>query len=220
MNRVRVLIADDQPLLREGLQSLLAGYPDVEVVGTAVDGEEAVAQTASLQPDVVLMDVRMPRMDGVQATREIRQRFPRTGILILTTFPDDEYVFPALRAGADGYLLKDIPPEELVAGILSVTRGGSPVAPVVARKMISALTQPQPEPLPKGLFTEREREVLCLAAHGLSNREIASRLFLTEGTVKNHLSSVFAKLQVRDRTQAVLWAHARGLCGSRETGSG
>lgn len=220
---VRVLLADDQRLMREGLQTLLELEPDIVVVGHAGDGEEAIAQTLRLNPHVLVMDVRMPVLDGVAATRRIKTLRPEVNVLLLTTFDDDEAVFEGLKAGAIGYLLKDIPADELAEAVRAAARGESSLTPSVARKVVQEFTRlataPQPPkpaspgppvPLPDGL-SEREVEVLRLAAQGLSNREIGERLFIAEGTVKNHISNILSKLQLRDRVQAVLYARERGL---------
>jgi len=211
---VRVLIADDQTLMREGLASLLEIQDGIAVVGTAGDGAEAVEQALALAPDVVLMDVRMPGMDGVAATARLRERLPACRVLMLTTFDDDEYVAEALRAGASGYLLKDIPAGDLARAIQAVHSGVYQLAPSVAGKLLAALhpapAPPQPAPADVEL-TAREREVLRLIAAGATNREIAAALVVSEGTVKNHISSILGRLGLRDRTQAAIYAHAHGL---------
>ncbi|HYF63303.1 MAG TPA: response regulator transcription factor [Herpetosiphonaceae bacterium] len=211
---VRVLIADDQTLMREGLASLLEIQDGIAVVGTAGDGAEAVEQALALAPDVVLMDVRMPGMDGVAATARLRERLPACRVLMLTTFDDDEYVAEALRAGASGYLLKDIPAGDLAPAIQAVHSGVYQLAPSVAGKLLAALhpapAPPQPAPADVEL-TAREREVLRLIAAGATNREIAAALVVSEGTVKNHISSILGRLGLRDRTQAAIYAHAHGL---------
>ena len=216
MTPIRVLLVDDQKLMREGLRVLLEMEPDLEVVGEAGDGEAALAAYAEQQPDVVLMDVRMPGMDGVEATRRLRERWPEARVIILTTFDDDEYVFEGLRAGALGYLLKDVSGHELAEAVRTVARGGALIEPSVARKVVAEfarLAPPARAPdagLPEPL-TEREQEVLRLLAQGLSNREIAQRLFLAEGTVKNYVTRILGKLGARDRTQAALRARELGL---------
>jgi DNA-binding NarL/FixJ family response regulator len=221
MDDVRVLIADDQTLMRQGLQTLLEMQAGILVVGQASDGIEALAQTEALKPDVVLMDVRMPGLEGVEATRRIRAQFPNTQVIILTTFDDDEYVFEGLRAGATGYLLKDVSDEELANAIRRVARGEALIEPSVARKVVaefarlSKSTSANMEPMAPSAghfwetLSEREMEVLRLVAQGLSNREIADKLFITEGTAKNHVSNILSKLGVRDRVQAVLKAKER-----------
>ena len=218
---IRVLLVDDQTLVRQGIQLLLEIEADIQVVGQAVNGREALRLVEALQPDVVLMDVRMPEMDGVAATREISARFPDTGVIILTTFEDDEFVFGGLEAGARGYLLKDISSEEMAEAIRKVAAGDALIQPSITRKVLAEFSRlataaetSAAKPLRPGLaesLTEREQEVLSALAKGLSNREIARQLVITEGTVKNHVSSLIAKLDVRDRTQAVLKAQELGL---------
>ena len=218
---IRVLLVDDQTLVRQGIQLLLEIEADIQVVGQAVNGREALRLVEALQPDVVLMDVRMPEMDGVAATREISARFPDTGVIILTTFEDDEFVFGGLEAGARGYLLKDISSEEMAEAIRKVAAGDALIQPSITRKVLAEFSRlatsaekSAAKPLQPALvepLTEREQEVLRALAKGLSNREIARQLVITEGTVKNHVSSLIAKLDVRDRTQAVLKAQELGL---------
>ncbi len=215
---IRVLLVDDQTLVRQGIRMLLMTEEDLEVVGEAENGRQAVDQAAALKPDVILMDVRMPEMDGVAATREISQRFPAVGVIILTTFDDDEYIFEGLRAGARGYLLKDISSDEMADAIRTVAGGGALIQPSITRKvlaefnrMASAPGKPAAHPDLVEPLTERELDVLRSIAGGLSNKEIAEKLYITEGTVKNHVSSLIAKLNVRDRTQALLRAQELGL---------
>jgi DNA-binding NarL/FixJ family response regulator len=220
---VRVLIVDDQVLMRDGLRTLLELEDGVCVVGTAAGGSEAVQQVGRLHPDVVLMDLRMPGMDGVAATRSIKERHPQVQVLVLTTFDDEESIFSALSAGASGYVLKDTPSEQLARDIQAVHSGESSVSPSVARKLITELVgreaaaaagdRPTARVDADGRekLSDRELDVLRLAAQGLSNREIGRRLHITEGTVKNHISSVLSKLQLRDRTQAVIFAKEQGL---------
>jgi DNA-binding NarL/FixJ family response regulator len=226
---VRVLLVDDQTLLRQGFQRLLElGDNRVEVVGAASDGVEALALIERLErenrlPQVVLMDIRMPRMDGVQATAQIRARWPAVRILMLTTFDNDEYVFDGLRAGASGYMLKDASAEELVAAIHAASRGESPLQPSIAAKLVARLRAESPagsaSTATSGMnqgaemaeLTEREREILRYLARGASNREIGEALYITEGTVKNHVSNILNKLALRDRTQAALWAREHSL---------
>jgi DNA-binding NarL/FixJ family response regulator len=213
---VRVLLVDDQALFREALGTLLSVRDDIEVVGQAADGQQALRQAAALAPDVVLMDLRMPVLDGIAATRRLRVDQPDVRVLALTTFDDDDEVFAALRAGAVGYLLKDVSSERLVEAVRAAARGESVLQPSVAAKVVArfaelddtvaARTQPLVVPL-----TDRELEVVRLLAQGRSNREIAAALFLAEGTVKNHVTNVLAKLEARDRTQAALRARALGL---------
>ncbi|MEM9265618.1 MAG: response regulator transcription factor [Cyanobacteria bacterium P01_F01_bin.13] len=207
---IRLLLADDQPIFRQGLAALLSLEDDLEVVGEANQGEEAISFAESLQPDIILMDVRMPVCDGVQATREIHTRYPWIRILVLTTFDNDEYVFQSLQAGALGYLLKSTPAPKVAAAIRSLHQGYSQLGPTIAPKVFSQLNNAQPdrektEDLVQ--FNQRELEILKLLCKGKSNREIATALNLTEGTIKNHLTNIFCQLDVRDRTQAALWAH-------------
>jgi DNA-binding NarL/FixJ family response regulator len=213
---IRVLLVDDQKLMREGLRVLLELEPDLQVVGEAENGATALEAYATYQPAVVLMDVRMPGMDGVEATWRLRERWPAARIIILTTFDDDEYVFEGLRAGALGYLLKDVSGTDLAQAIRTVAAGGALIEPSVAQKVLAEfarLAPPARSPdvgLPEPL-SEREREILDLLAQGLSNREIGARLSLAEGTVKNYVTTILQKLGVRDRTQAALRAKELGL---------
>ena len=216
MKPIRVLLVDDQALFREGLRTLLSVRPDIEVVGEAADGAEALRLAATLKPDVVLMDVRMPVLDGVAATRRLRLIRPETRVIMLTTFDDDEYVFDGLRAGAAGYLLKDVPSAKLVEAIRATAQGESFLQPSVAAKVVAEFARLPAGPAPKAPplvepLSERELEILRLVAAGSSNREVANALSITEGTVKNHLTSILGKLGVRDRTQAVLKAKDLGL---------
>lgn len=208
---IHVLLVDDQIIIRQGLQSLLDSKPDLQVVGDAENGQKAIEKVEALKPDVVLMDVRMPVMDGVAATRLISQRFPGTKVLVLTTFDDDEYVSQAMRFGAMGYLLKDTPSEELAQAIRAVYKGYTQLGPGLFEKAVSnfAVSVPvEPAILPPELaeLTPREREVLRLIATGSSNREIAEALYISERTVKNHITSILSCLNLRDRTQAALFA--------------
>ena len=203
-----VVLADDQRIVREGLATLLGLLPDVEVLGTASDGEEAVELVDRLQPDVVLMDLRMPRCDGVEATRRLRERVPSTHVIVLTTYADDRSVLDALRAGARGFLTKDSGADEIDHAIAAVVRGEAAIDPAVQHHLVEAVAG-TPE-LPSGL-TPREAEVLALIAQGLSNREIAERLVVTEATVKSHVNHLFTKTGVRDRAQAVTYAYRHGL---------
>jgi DNA-binding NarL/FixJ family response regulator len=210
---VRVLLVDDQALFREALATLLEVRAEIAVVGEAGDGEQALRQVAQTRPDVVLMDLRMPVLDGIEATRRLRIEHPDVKVLALTTFDGDEEVFAALRAGAVGYLLKDVSGDRLVDAVLAAARGESALQPSVAAKVVARVAA-MPDPgaaAPASPLSERELEVLRHLAQGRSNREIAGTLFLSEGTVKNHVTSVLAKLGVRDRTQAALRAHRMGL---------
>ncbi|WP_410613670.1 response regulator [Amycolatopsis sp. lyj-109] len=216
MTPVRVLLVDDQALFREALATLLATHDGIDVVGEAGNGAEALREAAELAPDVVLMDLRMPVLDGVAATRRLRAEHANVRVIALTTFDDDEDVFAALRAGAVGYLLKDVSSARLVEAVLAAARGESVLQPSVAAKVVARFAQlPEaPEPRPQPLvvpLSERELDVLRLLADGRSNREIAAALFLAEGTVKNHVTNVLGKLGARDRTQAALRARDLGL---------
>jgi DNA-binding NarL/FixJ family response regulator len=211
---IRVLIADDQALMRGGLRMILDAEPDLDVIGEAIDGADAVRGFERWQPDVVVMDVRMPTMDGIAATRHITAIDPSAKVLILTTFDLDEYVYDALRAGASGFLLKDRPPEELVHAVRVVAGGDALLAPAVTRRLIEEFAHRPDAPVaPAGLeeLTDREREVLVLMARGRSNAEIASSLFVAETTVKTHVGRVLHKLGLRDRAQAVVLAYESGL---------
>ncbi len=215
-NPVRVCLVDDQRLIRDGLRLLLELEDGLEVVGEAENGAAALDAYASLQPDVLLMDIRMPGMDGVEATRRIVERWPQARVVILTTFDDDTYIFDALRAGALGYLLKDVSGPELAAAVREVARGGALIQPSVARKVLAEFNRLAPETArarsaSSEPLTEREQEILAGIARGLTNKEIANRLHLTEGTVKNYISVIFQKLGVQDRTQAALRAREMGI---------
>lgn len=235
--RVRVLLVDDQALLRESFRRLLElEGKDIVVVGAAADGHDALEQIERLDragrlPQVVLMDIRMPRLNGVEATRELLRRWPAVRVMMLTTFDDEDYIVDGLRAGATGYLLKDTSSEQLVRAIHAVHRGEAPLQPSVAAKLVARIARSsEPEPVPHphtppstpssasaavtpfgDELTERERDILRLLAQGDSNREIGEALFITEGTVKNHVSNILGKLALRDRTQAALWAREHGL---------
>jgi DNA-binding NarL/FixJ family response regulator len=225
---VRVLVVDDQRLMRDGIASLLGIQEGVEVIGTAANGQEAVDQALAMQPDVILMDVRMPVMDGVAATHEVRRQLPSCQVLMLTTFDDEEYIIEALRAGATGYLLKDIPARDLAQAVQAAHKGIYQLDSAVASKMVASLGSrvqspdsrvADPTPRDPGLGTRdpatelssRELEVLRLIAKGATNREIAAQLVITEGTVKNHISNILSRLNLRDRTQAALYAREMGL---------
>jgi len=215
MTAVRVLAADDQRVVREGLAMLLGLLPDVEVVGTAADGEEVLALAAELRPDVILMDLRMPRMDGVEATRRLRERDPGVKVVVLTTYADDRSVLDALRAGALGYLTKDAGAAEIQQALHRVADGQAALDPAVQLHLVEAIADgppsgPVPASLPDGL-TPREAEVLTLIAAGLSNAEIAERLVVSEATVKSHVNHMLAKIGARDRAQAVGYAYRHGL---------
>ncbi|MEU6381765.1 response regulator transcription factor [Streptomyces sp. NPDC046909] len=219
-----VLIADDQPLQRMGVRMLIEGTPGLEAVGEAAHGAEAVRLAAELRPDVVLMDIRMPGMDGIEATRRITATGSRTRVLIVTTFDLDEYAYEGLRAGASGFLLKDARPEELVVGIHAVATGDAVVAPRLTRRLLDAYTHqvlaPPQEPAPEDprlrTLTDREREVLVAIGQGWTNTEIAERLVLTESTVKKHVGRILAKIGARDRIQAVIMAYDAGLVRARQ----
>ena len=212
---IRVVIADDQGMVRSGLRSLLAGEPDLEVVAEAADGEQALAAVRRYAPDVVLMDIRMPVLDGLSATRAIAAEGLVARVLVLTTFDLDEYVFEALRAGAGGFLLKDASAEELVAAVRTVAAGDGLLSPAVTRRVIEAFAAtPAPEPAVATALaglSSREREVLTHLARGSTNAEIAAVLYLSAATVKTHVANVLAKLGLRDRTQAVIFAYESGL---------
>jgi DNA-binding NarL/FixJ family response regulator len=211
----RVLIADDDDLMRAGLVELLSDEPEIEVVGEAATGRQAVERARRLGPDVVLMDVRMPDLDGIEATGQLTRAAPDTKVLILTTFEQDDYVFRALRAGASGFLLKRTRPEELIAAVYTIARGDSLLSPSVTRLVIDRMAQ---QPLPElaaeeklDELTRREREVLELIARGLSNREIATKLFVEESTVRTHVKRIQMKLDLRDRVQIVIFAYETGV---------
>lgn len=215
---IKIILVDDQMLFREGLHTLLSVYDDIDVIGEASNGEEAIQLVHTHQPDIVLMDVRMPVLDGVAATRKLHEAYPDCRVIMLTTFDDDEYVFEGLRAGAAGYLLKDVPSQKLVEAIRAAAKGESFLQPSVAAKVVAEFTRmskdtvvsPTPTPLIEPL-SNRELEILQLVATGASNREIATNLFIAEGTVKNHVTNILGKLGVRDRTQAALKAKDLGF---------
>ncbi len=223
MNIIRVLLVDDQNLFREGLRTILSVQPDIEVVGEAGNGQEALIQVALLQPQVILMDLRMPVLDGVAATRLLHHQQPQCRVIVLTTFDEDEYVFEGLRAGAVGYLLKDVASEKLLEAIRAAAQGQTFLQPSIAAKVVAELTRLTQLPALPGQppaqnhkalvepLSERELEILRLVATGASNKEIAANVYITEGTVKNHLTNILSKLAVRDRTQAVLKARDLGL---------
>ena len=208
---IKVLIVDDQNLIRQGLKALLELEADLEIIGEAENGENAINFISQLQPDVVLMDVRMPIMDGVAATREIHKRFAKVKVLVLTTFDNDEYVAAALQNGAMGYLLKDTPSEELAVAIRAVHKGYTQLGPGIVKKLLTqfpAVTVSELSPPPSlGELTPREKDVLQLIATGANNREIAQKLYISEGTVKNHVTNILNRLNLRDRTQAAIFAN-------------
>ncbi len=212
---MRVLIADDQRVVREGLATIIGGFVDTEVVGLAADGVEAVSLAGECGPDVVLMDLRMPQMDGVAATREIRARHPGVPVVVLTTYADDESILTALSAGAAGYLTKDAARDDIRRALEAAVAGQAILDPSIQAALLKAARQApvRPATLPDGL-TEREAEVLALIADGLSNTEIADRLFVAETTVKTHINRIFAKTGSRDRAQAAAYAHRQGLAGT------
>lgn len=210
---IRVLIADDHPLFRDGVQALLGSVPDMEVVAEAADGDRAIELAASATPDVILMDLKMPGCNGIEATRRILRRHPEAGILVLTMFEDDDSVFAAMRAGARGYLLKGADQEDILRAIRAVADGEAIFGPSIAPRVIGFFASPQattpPVPFPE--LTDREREILSLVAKGMGNQEIAHRLSLTEKTVRNHVSTIFGKLQVAGRPEAIVRAREAGL---------
>jgi NarL family two-component system response regulator LiaR len=208
---IRVLVVDDHVVVRQGIRALLATEADIEVVGEAENGREAVEEVENLQPDLTLMDLVMPEMDGIEAIRRITARQPEARILVLTSFAADDKVFPAIKAGALGYLLKDSSPEELVGAIHQVYRGESSLHPTIARKLLHELSQPADEPRTLEPLTEREVEVLKLVAQGHSNQEIAETLVISEATARTHVSNILRKLHLASRTQAALYALREGL---------
>jgi DNA-binding NarL/FixJ family response regulator len=211
---ITVLLADDQAMVRTGFRLILESEPDIKVVGEAGNGEHAVELARRLRPDVVLMDIQMPRMDGLEATRLLAHENGASRIVILTTFEQDDYVFQALQAGASGFLLKNAPPEELVHAVQTIAAGNALLAPSITRRVIAGYvkqTQRPQNPAVLDRLTDRESEVLRLVATGMSNSEIAAELFLGEGTIKTHVSHLLAKLDLRDRVQAVVFAYENGL---------
>lgn len=211
---IRVLLCDDQDIVLEGLQTILKAEPGIEVVGVAQEGSQAIELVPQVQPDVVLMDLKMPGMNGIQATRKIREQYPQVRVLVLTTYDADEWVFDAIRGGASGYLLKDTPRDELIEAIKGTAAGKTHVDPNVAGKLFTHITQSRPAMPETSIgetLSDREREVLRLMTRGFSNADIAQELFLSEGTVKNYVSSIFTKLGVSDRTQAAVIALRYGL---------
>jgi DNA-binding NarL/FixJ family response regulator len=215
---IRVLVADDQSMVRAGFRMLLSGEPDIEVVAEASNGLEAIDKAARFAPTVVLMDIRMPELDGLEATRRILAKDDTARVLILTTFDLDEYVYEALRAGASGFVLKDDPPEQLLAAIRTIAGGDALLSPAVTKRVIEQFTRsPRPTP-PKALdeLTERELDVFRLIARGLSNAEIGRELYISDTTVKTHITHILQKLELRDRVQAVVLAHETGLFDEAE----
>jgi DNA-binding NarL/FixJ family response regulator len=218
-SRLRLVLADDQRLVRAGLRRILESEPDLDVVAEATDGHEAVEAVTRHQPDVVLMDIRMPRLDGIAATKQLLRAHPGGRVLILTTYDQDEYVYDALRAGASGFMLKDAQPEQLIDAVRVIAAGAALLAPTVTKRLIAEFTaRPSPLTEPRlDRLTPREREVFILLAQGLSNGEIAARLFLGEATIKTHLTAILAKTSCRDRVQAVVLAYQSGLVTPHNT---
>ena len=208
---IRILVADDHGVVRQGIRALLATVTDIEVVGEAENGREAVSEVERLQPDVILMDLVMPEMDGIEAIRRITDHQPQARILVLTSFAADDKVFPAIKAGALGYLLKDSSPEELVEAIRQVHQGESSLHPAIARKLLQELSHPPEQPQTPEPLTGREVEVLKLVASGRSNQEIAEELVISEATARTHVSNILRKLHLASRTQAALYALREGL---------
>ncbi len=214
---IRVLVVDDHPVVRRGIKSLLAEEDGIEVVGEAVNGREAVEQVESLNPDVILMDLVMPEMSGIEAIQRITAAHPQARILVMTSFAADDKVFPSIKAGALGYLLKDSDPDDLGRVIRQVYRGELSIHPTIARKVIQELNHPAQEPLTPDPLTERELEILKLMAQGVENKDIAQRLFLQDATVRTHVSNILSKLQLANRVQATLYALKTGLTSLEES---
>ncbi len=221
---IRVLIVDDHTIVRKGIRALLAEIEGMEVVGEADNGQEAVAQAETLHPDVILMDLAMPKMDGIEATRQIKASQPESRILVMTSFAADDKVFPAIKAGALGYLLKESAPEDLVQAIHQIHRGESSLHPTIARKVLQEITHPSDRPPTPNPLTEREDEVLRLVAQGLSNQDIARKLNISDPTVRTHVSNIMSKLHLATRIQAALYALREGLvaldAGAEQDASG
>jgi DNA-binding NarL/FixJ family response regulator len=211
MSNIRVLLADDQTIIRDGLRALLQMHSDIKVIGEAGNGRDAYDKTKELQPDVVLMDIRMPEMDGVEATQLIKRDFPKTVIIVLTTFDDDEYIIKAMTYGASGYLLKDIGSEKLIEAIRDGLSGNIILPGRIAAKITSKLTQSPPSDISIDDFTEREAEIIRLLMQGKSNKDIAQELYLSTGTVKNYISQIYLKINVSDRANAVLFFKRLGF---------
>jgi NarL family two-component system response regulator LiaR len=208
---IRILVADDHPIVRKGLHTLISSEPDLEWVGEAADGIEVVEQALALRPDIILMDMVMPRQDGVEAVKQIKARYPEVGILIITSFAEDDKIFPAIKAGALGYLLKDSAPQELLQAIYDVFQGKPSLHPTIALKMIQEIQQPSPLPPTVEPLTEREVEILKFIAQGFTNQEIATQLVVSERTIGNHVGNILNKLHLANRTQAALYALKKGL---------
>ncbi len=215
---IRILVCDDQDLVCEGLRAILSTDPDLEVVGVAHDGAQALELIPKTRPEIILMDLKMPVMNGIQATRQIHEEHPEIKVLVLTTYAEDQWVFDAIRGGAAGYLLKDTPREALIAAIRDTSAGKTHIDPEVAGKLFDHVAQKAPDPNTTIIaeLSERERDVLRLLARGLSNADIAARLYLSEGTVRNYVSSIFTKLEVTDRTQAAVLAIRYGVVDIRD----
>jgi len=219
MKAIRVLIADDHPIVREGLRTLVASEPGMDIIGEATNGAEAISLARTLRPDVILMDLIMPVKDGIEAIAEIKGQDPEVSILVLTSFGEEENVFPAIRAGAMGYLLKDTAPDQLLQAIYDVHRGESSLHPSIALQLIREINQPSDLPPAPDPLTQRELEVLKLLAQGLTNQEIADRLVISEWTVRTHVRNILGKLHLANRTQAALYALREGIAGLDNTPS-